>query len=68
VPLPPEAWPRLKEAFAGARALADARPAYLAGACDRDEALCQEVEMLLASHERLASFLETPAMLFDYTR
>jgi serine/threonine-protein kinase len=68
VTLPPEAWPRLKEVFAGARALAlDARPAYLAAACDGDEALRQEVEMLLASHERAVSFLETPAVLFDDT-
>ena len=66
--LPPEAWPRLKEVFAGARALAlDARPAYLAAACDGDEALRQEVEMLLASDERAASFLETPPVLFDDT-
>ena len=66
--LPPEAWPRLKEVFAGARALAaDARPEYLAAACDGDEALRHEVEMLLASHERAASFLETPAVLFDDT-
>jgi serine/threonine protein kinase len=68
VTLPPEAWPRLKEVFAGARALAsDARPAYLAAACDGDAALRREVEMLLASHERAASFLETPAVLFDDT-
>ena len=66
--LPREAWPRLKEVFEGARALAlDARPAYLAAACDGDEALRQEVEMLLASHEQATSFLETPAVLFDDT-
>jgi eukaryotic-like serine/threonine-protein kinase len=66
VTLLPEAWPRLKEVFEGARALAlDARPAYLAAACDGDEALRQEVETLLASHEQAASFLETPPMLFD---
>jgi eukaryotic-like serine/threonine-protein kinase len=66
VTLPPEAWPRLKEVFAGARALSlDARPAYLAAACDGDEALRQEVEMLLASHQRAASFLETPPVPFD---
>ena len=68
VTLPPEAWPRLKEVFEGARALAlDARPAYLAAACNGDEALRQEVETLLASHARAASFLETPAVLFDDT-
>jgi len=69
VPLSPEAWPRLKEVFEGARVLAlDARPAYLASACHGDEVLRQEVEMLLASHARAASFLETPAVLFDDTR
>ena len=62
---PREAWPRLKEAFEGARVLAlDARPAYLAAACDGDEALREEVEQLLA-HDQATSFLETPAMLFD---
>jgi serine/threonine protein kinase len=66
VTLPREAWPRLKELFEGARALAlDARAAYLAAACGRDEALRQEVETLLASHDRATSFLETPAVLFD---
>ncbi len=62
---PREAWPRLREAFEGARVLAlDARPAYLAAACDGDEALREEVEQLLA-HDQATSFLETPAMLFD---
>ena len=64
--LPREAWPRLKEAFEGARALAlDARPAYLAEVCNGDEALRHEVELLLAHHDQAASFLETPAMPFD---
>ena len=53
---------RLKEVFAGARALpAERRPAYLAEACGGNEALRQEVESLLASNERAKSFLETPA-------
>src|SRR5688572_8045916 len=48
VTLPREAWPRLKEAFEGARALAvDARLAYLAEVCKGDEALRHEVELLL---------------------
>ena len=64
--LPREAWPRLKEAFAGARPLAlDARPAYLAEVCNGDEALRHEVELLLAHGDQAASFLETPAMPFD---
>ena len=64
--LPREAWPRLKQAFEGARALAvDARPAYLAEVCAGDEALRHEVELLLAHGDQAVSFLETPAMLFD---
>jgi serine/threonine-protein kinase len=64
--LPREAWPRLEEAFEGARALAlDARPAYLAKVCNGDEALRHEVERLLAHNDQAASFLETPAMPFD---
>ena len=64
--LPREAWPRLKEAFENARALAlDARPAYLAEVCNGDEALRHEVELLLAHGDQAASFLETPAMPFD---
>lgn len=60
--LSPEAWPRLKEAFEGARALApDARPAYLAEVCEGDETLRREVELLLAHHDQAGSFLETPA-------
>ena len=52
--------------FEDARALApDARAAFLAAACDGDEALRQEIETLLASHERAGSFLETPAVVFD---
>ena len=63
--LPREGWPRLKEAFEGARALAlDARPAYLADVCNGDEALRHEVELLLAHGDQAASFLETPAMPF----
>ena len=64
--LPRDAWPRLKEAFEGARALTpDARPAYLAEVCNGDEALRREVELLLAHHDQAASFLEAPAMPFD---
>ena len=64
--LPRDAWPRLKEAFEGARALAlDARPAYLAAVCNGDEALRHAVELLLAHNDQAASFLETPAMPVD---
>ena len=62
--LPPDDWPRLKDVFAGARALpTDERPAYLAEACDGNEALRQEVESLLSSDERAKSFLEAPAVV-----
>ncbi len=66
---PSDDWPRVKEVFAGARALpADLRAAYLAEACDGDEVLLQEVESLLASDARAKSFLETPAVpLADIT-
>ena len=64
VALPPDDWPRLKDVFAGARALpTDERPAYLAAACDGNEALRQEVESLLSSDERMKSFLEAPAVV-----
>jgi len=62
VALPPYDRQRLKEVFAGARALpVERRPAYLAEACGGNEALRQEVESLLASDEFARSFLETPA-------
>jgi hypothetical protein len=63
----PDQWARVKEVFEGAWALpADARPAYLATTCEGDETLRQEVELLLDSHERAKSFLETPAAhVFD---
>jgi serine/threonine protein kinase len=60
--LRPEDWPLVKELFECARALsADARASYLAKACGGNEAVQQEVELLLKSHERAKSFLETPA-------
>ena len=60
--LPHDDWLRLKEVFAGARALPrERRPAYLAEACGDNEALRQEVESLLSSNEHAKSFLETPA-------
>jgi serine/threonine protein kinase/Tol biopolymer transport system component len=57
-------WARLKEVFAGARALpADRRPTFLAEACGGDDALREEVESLLASDQRAKSFLEAPAVV-----
>jgi serine/threonine protein kinase/Tol biopolymer transport system component len=64
VTLPLDDWPRLKEVFAGARALrADDRPSYLAAACGGNETLRREVESLLWSDERAKSFLEAPAVV-----
>ena len=62
--LAPEDWRRMKDVFAGARALpASERQAYLSAACVGNEALRQEVESLLASDERAKSFLESPAVV-----
>src|SRR5215212_4740754 len=59
----PEDWSRVREAFEGALAFpADARPAYLSRTCGADAALREQVEALLASHERAKSFLEAPAV------
>ena len=59
-----EDWPRLKELFAGARALpADVRAAYLSKECGGNDALREEVESLLASDQRAKSFLEAPAVV-----
>lgn len=67
-PAPDDDWLRLKEVFEGARALpTDSRPAYLAAACHDNPALRQEVEALVASHERARTFLETPVRLLDDT-
>jgi len=70
VSLPPDDWPRLKDVFAAARALPrDERPAYLAAACDGNDALRHEVESLLSSDGRAKSFLEAPAVVLgDDTR
>ena len=63
--LPPYDRQHLKEVFAGARALpASERQAYVSVACAGNEALRQEVESLLASDERAASFLESPAVVW----
>ena len=63
--IPPDDRQRLKEVFAGGRALpASGRQAYLAAACAGNDALRQEVESLLASDERATSFLESPALVW----
>ena len=58
--LSPEAWPRAREVFEQALAVAD-RSAYVAAACGSDRSLRHEVERMLESHERAAGFLSTPA-------
>jgi len=59
-----ERWQRIKGVFEEAVELApEARSSYLATTCSSDPALRQEVESLLASHERAgADFLQTPAV------
>jgi eukaryotic-like serine/threonine-protein kinase len=54
-------WTRVRQVFEGALAVpAEARAGYLADACGADHALRQQVELLLDSHDRAGSFLETP--------
>ena len=63
--LPPYDRLRLKDVFAGARALpASDRQVYLSAACAGNEALRREVESLLASDELAKSFLESPAVVW----
>src|SRR5688500_15926536 len=55
-------WPRVKPVLEEALAREGAeRHAYLAQACGGDEGLRAQVEKLLASRDRAANFLETPA-------
>jgi hypothetical protein len=57
----PDEWARVRQVFEGALAVpAEARDGYLTDACGADQALRQQVELLLASHDRAGSFLETP--------
>ena len=62
MPPRPDDWPRVREVFEAALALpVDARRSFVAKTCGGDDALRQQVEQLLDSHERAHSFLETPA-------
>ena len=59
---PLDDWPRVKRVLEGALALDGAdRQAYLAQACGTDQALREQVEILLAAGDRAGTFLETPA-------
>jgi predicted Ser/Thr protein kinase/tetratricopeptide (TPR) repeat protein len=59
----PERWQRIEQIYNSALEIEiSQRAAFVAVACDADEALREEVESLLARAERGISFLETPAM------
>jgi Tol biopolymer transport system component len=58
----PERWQRVKEIFQSALQLAPSeRSVYLASACGDDKELRQEVESLIASHEKSGEFIDSPA-------
>ena len=58
----PERWQRINQLFHSALEHGPSqRAAFLAGACAGDEALRQEVESLIASHEQAESFIEDSA-------
>src|SRR5262245_34879125 len=63
MPLPPDAWPQVKDVFY--RALeqpVEKRRAFVASACDGAPALLEAVEQMLDSHGRAATFVETPTV------
>ncbi len=58
----PERWKQVKEIFHSALEREQGqRPAFLANACGDDEALRQEVESLISSHEKDDSFIDSAA-------
>jgi len=58
----PEGWQRVKAIFQEAIQLAPGeRTVFLAGACQGDDALRQEVESLITSHEKSGEFIDAPA-------
>jgi eukaryotic-like serine/threonine-protein kinase len=58
----PERWQQVKHVFNSALEYEPAeRPSFLLAACDSDPELRQEVESLLAAHERDGSFIDSPA-------
>lgn len=58
-------WVKVEEVFLSAlEREPGARPAHLDAACGDDARLRDEVESLLASHERAGGFLEAPAVAF----
>jgi eukaryotic-like serine/threonine-protein kinase len=58
----PERWQKVKEIFQSALDRApDERSAFLTTACGGDESLREEVESLIAAHEKDGSFIDSPA-------
>ncbi len=58
----PERWQQIKNVFHSALECEPAqRPSFLSRACDDDVALREEVESLLAAHEKDGSFIDSPA-------
>jgi eukaryotic-like serine/threonine-protein kinase len=58
----PERWQRVKEIFQAAIQCAPGeRSAFLSSECGDDESLRQEVDSLIASHEKDGSFIDSPA-------
>ena len=58
----PERWQKVKEIFAAALKIEPAqRSPFLSRACGGDDDLRQEVESLIASHEKPGTFIDSPA-------
>ena len=58
----PERWQQIKNVFTSALEYEPAqRPSFLNLACNNDAALREEVESLLAAHEKDGSFIDSPA-------
>ncbi|MGB7202692.1 MAG: protein kinase [Pyrinomonadaceae bacterium] len=61
--MPDESWQRVREIFDSAlRVKPEERRKFISKACGDDDALLNEVDTLLASHESSESFMETPAI------
>ena len=59
--IPPGDWLRVRAVFEHALTLpVSARPEYVEQACGRNNAIRQQVERMLASHDQRTGFLETP--------
>ena len=53
-------WQQVKEIFQSAAALApDKRAEFVAGACSGNDSLRQDVESLIAAHEKEGSFIDS---------